>query len=169
MQGQHRLHQGKFVPYDPSVQVPLEIRGPGVPAGSQPRALVWNGDITSTILQMTGARPHLPQDGQSMLPLASGPGEEVDPPDPLRDRAPRDDLRARDRDRRRGGRATRQHLRQEHRSRPHRTARARHRRAALPAIRNRAVPPDQVLRRRTGDVRRPQDPLMLSSVWKNGR
>jgi N-acetylglucosamine-6-sulfatase len=73
MQGQHRLHQGKFVPYEPSVQVPLEIRGPGIPAGSQPRALVWNGDITSTILQMTGARPNLPQDGQSMLPLAQDP------------------------------------------------------------------------------------------------
>jgi N-acetylglucosamine-6-sulfatase len=75
MQGQHRLHQGKFVPYEPSVQVPLEIRGPGIPAGSQPRALVWNGDITSTILQMTGAKPGLPQDGQSMLPLAQDPAK----------------------------------------------------------------------------------------------
>jgi N-acetylglucosamine-6-sulfatase len=73
MQGQHRLHQGKFVPYEPSVQVPLEIRGPGIPAGSQPRGLVWNGDITSTILQMTGAQANLPQDGQSMLPLAQDP------------------------------------------------------------------------------------------------
>jgi arylsulfatase A-like enzyme len=75
MQGQHRLHQGKFVPYEPSVQVPLEIRGPGVPPGSQPTALVWNGDITSTILQMTGASANLPQDGQSMLPLATDPAK----------------------------------------------------------------------------------------------
>ena len=73
MQGQHRLHQGKFVPYDPSVQVPLLIRGPGIPAGSQPSALVWNGDITSTILAMAGARPGLPQDGQSILPFAQDP------------------------------------------------------------------------------------------------
>lgn len=73
MQGQHRLHQGKFVAYDPSTQVPLEIRGPGIPAGSQPRALVWNGDITSTILQMAGAQPGLPQDGQSMLRFAQNP------------------------------------------------------------------------------------------------
>jgi N-acetylglucosamine-6-sulfatase len=73
MQGQHRLHQGKFVPYDPSTQVPLLIRGPNIPAGSQPRALVWNGDITSTILQMTGASPGLPQDGRSMLPYAEDP------------------------------------------------------------------------------------------------
>ena len=33
MQGQHRLHQGKFAPYEPSIQVPLLIRGPGHPAG----------------------------------------------------------------------------------------------------------------------------------------
>jgi N-acetylglucosamine-6-sulfatase len=75
MQGQHRLHQGKFVPYEPSVQVPLLIRGPGVPAGSQPTALVWNGDITSTILAMTGAQPGLPQDGQSVLPFAQDPAK----------------------------------------------------------------------------------------------
>ena len=73
MQGQHRLHQGKFVAYDPSTQVPLEIRGPGIPAGSQPRALVWNGDITSTILQLAGANPGLPQDGQSFLRFAQDP------------------------------------------------------------------------------------------------
>jgi N-acetylglucosamine-6-sulfatase len=75
MQGQHRLHQGKFVPYDPSTQVPLLIRGPGIPAGSQPKALVWNGDITSTILNMTGASPGLPQDGRSMLPLTQDPAQ----------------------------------------------------------------------------------------------
>jgi N-acetylglucosamine-6-sulfatase len=80
MQGQHRLHQGKFVPYEPSVQVPLLIRGPGIPAGSQPRALVWNGDITSTILQMTGARPGLAQDGQSLLPFAQDPTKKTTRP-----------------------------------------------------------------------------------------
>src|SRR5262249_31746612 len=73
MQGQHRLHQGKFVAYDPSTQVPLLVRGPGIPAGSQPRALAWNGDITSTILQAAGASPGLPQDGQSLLPFAADP------------------------------------------------------------------------------------------------
>lgn len=73
MQGQHRLHQGKFVAYEPSVQVPLLIRGPGIPAGSRPPALVWNGDITSTILQMTGARPGLQQDGRSVLRYAQDP------------------------------------------------------------------------------------------------
>src|SRR3954447_20566917 len=74
MQGQHRLHQGKFAPYEPSIQVPLMIRGPGIPAGSQPRALVWNGDITATILKIANAKPELQQDGRSLLPYAQDPG-----------------------------------------------------------------------------------------------
>jgi N-acetylglucosamine-6-sulfatase len=73
MQGQHRLHQGKFAPYEPSIQVPLMIRGPGIPAGGQPRAPVWNGDITSTILKIADAQPGLPQDGRSLLPYARDP------------------------------------------------------------------------------------------------
>src|SRR5829696_7940260 len=73
MQGQHRLHQGKFAPYESSIQVPLLMRGPGIPPGSQPRALVWNGDITATILKMADAQPGLPQDGRSLLPYARDP------------------------------------------------------------------------------------------------
>jgi N-acetylglucosamine-6-sulfatase len=72
MQGQHRLHQGKFAPYEDSIKVPLLIRGPGIPPG-QPRALVWNGDITATILKMADAQPGLPQDGRSLLPYARDP------------------------------------------------------------------------------------------------
>jgi arylsulfatase A-like enzyme len=73
MQGQHRLQQGKFAPYEPSIQVPLLMRGPGIPPGSQPRALVWNGDITATILKIADAKAELPQDGRSLLPYADNP------------------------------------------------------------------------------------------------
>ena len=73
MQGQHRLHQGKFAPYESSIQVPLLIRGPGIPAGGQPRAAVWNGDITATILKIANAQPGVPQDGRSLLPFAQDP------------------------------------------------------------------------------------------------
>ncbi len=73
MQGQHRLHQGKFAPYEPSIQVPLMIRGPGIPPGGLPRAAVWNGDITATILKIANANPGLPQDGRSLLPYADNP------------------------------------------------------------------------------------------------
>jgi N-acetylglucosamine-6-sulfatase len=73
MQGQNRLHQGKFAPYEPSIKVPLLIRGPGIPPGGQPRALVWNGDITATILNIANATAGLPQDGRSLLPYARDP------------------------------------------------------------------------------------------------
>jgi arylsulfatase A-like enzyme len=73
IQGQHRLHQGKFAPYEPSIQVPLMIRGPGIPPAGQPRSLVWNGDITATILKIADAQPGLPQDGRSLLPYAQNP------------------------------------------------------------------------------------------------
>jgi arylsulfatase A-like enzyme len=73
MQGQHRLHQGKFVPYGPSTQVPLMIRGPGISAGAVSKELVSNVDITATILEASGAPPGLTQDGRSLLPFAQDP------------------------------------------------------------------------------------------------
>jgi N-acetylglucosamine-6-sulfatase len=73
MQGQHRLHQGKFAPYEPSIRVPLLLRGPGIPPGGLPRAPVWNGDITSTITKIADANPGLQQDGRSLLPYARDP------------------------------------------------------------------------------------------------
>jgi N-acetylglucosamine-6-sulfatase len=71
MQGQHRLHQGKFVPYEPSVQVPLMIRGPGIPPGGITQTLASNIDIVPTILDAADAPPGLPQDGRSLLPYAA--------------------------------------------------------------------------------------------------
>jgi arylsulfatase A-like enzyme len=73
MQGQHRLHQGKFVAYDPSAKVPLMIRGPGIPAGSVPGELVTNVDIVKTILDISGANPTITVDGRSLLPFAADP------------------------------------------------------------------------------------------------
>jgi N-acetylglucosamine-6-sulfatase len=32
-QGEHRLSEGKFTPYEESIRVPLVVRGPDVPAG----------------------------------------------------------------------------------------------------------------------------------------
>jgi arylsulfatase A-like enzyme len=80
MQGQHRLHQGKFVPYEPSIQVPLLIRGPGIPPGGISKELVSNVDITATILEMTGAAPGLTQDGRSILPFARDPARKTTRP-----------------------------------------------------------------------------------------
>ena len=73
MQGQHRLHQGKFVAYDPSSKVPLLLRGPGVPTGATSSELVSNVDIVKTILDISGASPEITVDGRSLLPYATKP------------------------------------------------------------------------------------------------
>jgi N-acetylglucosamine-6-sulfatase len=70
MQGEHRIPQGKMVPYDPSTQVPLLIRGPGIPRGRSTKALVGDVDLAPTILDATPARPSRPLDGRSILPFA---------------------------------------------------------------------------------------------------
>jgi N-acetylglucosamine-6-sulfatase len=74
MQGEHRIPQGKMMPYDPSTQVPLLIRGPGIPSGRRTKALVGNIDMAPTILQATQARAGLAMDGRSFLPFARNPG-----------------------------------------------------------------------------------------------
>jgi N-acetylglucosamine-6-sulfatase len=80
MQGQQRLHQGKFVAYEPSAKVPLLIRGPGIPPGSVSKELVSNVDIVPTILDAAGANPGVTQDGRSMLPFARDPAQRSERP-----------------------------------------------------------------------------------------
>jgi N-acetylglucosamine-6-sulfatase len=70
MQGEHRIAQGKMVPYDPSTQVPLLMRGPGIPRGRRTKALVGDVDFTPTVLDATPARAPTPRDGRSYLPFA---------------------------------------------------------------------------------------------------
>ena len=53
--GEHRVKQGKLLPWDPSLRVPFLVRGPGIPAGevrSDPISVV---DWAPTILQMADA------------------------------------------------------------------------------------------------------------------
>jgi N-acetylglucosamine-6-sulfatase len=72
--GEHRIRQGKYLPHEPSSRVPLMIRGPGIPAGGRANALASDVDLASTIAEMAGAQPKLPQDGRSLLPFAVTPG-----------------------------------------------------------------------------------------------
>ena len=65
--GEHRVPSGKVLPYEPSIRVPLLMRGPGVPRGAVRRDLVWNGDLAPTILEAAGARAPFPLDGRSLL------------------------------------------------------------------------------------------------------
>ena len=71
--GEHRVRSGKVLPYEPSIRVPLVIRGPGVPRGVTSRELVWNGDLAPTLLQIAGGRAAWPLDGESLWPFLRHP------------------------------------------------------------------------------------------------
>jgi N-acetylglucosamine-6-sulfatase len=68
--GEHRVPFGKVMVYEPSIRVPLILRGPGVPAGARRRQLVTNADLAPTILDAADAVPagRVP-DGRSLFPL----------------------------------------------------------------------------------------------------
>jgi N-acetylglucosamine-6-sulfatase len=69
--GEHRVPAGKVLVYEPSVRVPLILRGPGVPRGVTRTNLTANIDLAPTILDAAGARPGRRQDGRSLLPYAA--------------------------------------------------------------------------------------------------
>lgn len=63
--GEHRYWTDtgtKFMPYEPSMHVPLFVRGSGINAGIDPN-LVTQQDIGATICAMEGVTPTLTQDG----------------------------------------------------------------------------------------------------------
>ena len=66
LSGEHRATEGKVLAYEPSIRVPLLMRGPGVPRGDTRRQLVWNGDVAPTILEAAGARSPWRPDGESL-------------------------------------------------------------------------------------------------------
>jgi arylsulfatase A-like enzyme len=66
--GEHGL-VSKVWPYEESIRVPLVIRAPWT---TEPRIddhLVLNVDLASTLAELAGATPGLPQDGRSLVPL----------------------------------------------------------------------------------------------------
>jgi N-acetylglucosamine-6-sulfatase len=71
--GEHRIPYGKYLPYDPSIRVPLIIRGPGFAENETTSALVENVDLPATILGLAGAKPLRKLDGRSLLPLLEDP------------------------------------------------------------------------------------------------
>lgn len=68
--GEHRMRQGKILPYEPSLRVPLMIRGPGIPKGqvrTDPFTLI---DFAPTILEAAGVQVPSTVDGESLLGVA---------------------------------------------------------------------------------------------------
>jgi N-acetylglucosamine-6-sulfatase len=70
MQGEHRVRQGKMLPYEASTHLPFLIRGPGIPRGRSTHAVVGDVDLAATIVDITSARPRHVLDGRSVLPYA---------------------------------------------------------------------------------------------------
>jgi N-acetylglucosamine-6-sulfatase len=76
MAGEHRVLRGKVLLYEPSIRVPLLMRGPGIPRGARSEQLVWNGDLAPTILDVAGASSPFALDGRSLIPFARGVRQE---------------------------------------------------------------------------------------------
>jgi N-acetylglucosamine-6-sulfatase len=74
--GQHRVPSGKNLVYEPSIRVPLIVRGPGVPRGLRLKQLVANIDLAPTIVATARARAGRALDGRSLLPLLARPRTE---------------------------------------------------------------------------------------------
>jgi arylsulfatase A-like enzyme len=73
MQGEHRIPGDKFLPYEESIQVPLIIRGPGVPAKRRIGGQVSNIDFAPTLVDVADARAGRTMDGSSLLPMLRNP------------------------------------------------------------------------------------------------
>jgi N-acetylglucosamine-6-sulfatase len=72
--GEHRVPSGKVLLYEPSIRVPLIVRGPGIPAGLRLSQRVANIDLAPTIVDAAGATPARVMDGRSLLPVIANPG-----------------------------------------------------------------------------------------------
>jgi N-acetylglucosamine-6-sulfatase len=67
--GEHRIPSGKVYLYEPSIRVPLIVRGPGIAAGLRLDDLVANIDLAPTIADAANVTPLRIVDGRSLLPL----------------------------------------------------------------------------------------------------
>jgi arylsulfatase A-like enzyme len=76
LEGEHRVVNAKELVYEPSVRVPLIVRGPGVPRGVHLAQPVANVDLAPTIAEAAHADPGRVEDGRSLFPLFADPGLE---------------------------------------------------------------------------------------------
>ena len=74
MHGEHRIQDGKIVLYEPSIRVPLIMRGPGVPSGATVSDMTINADLAPTILDAANATAARVMDGESLFGAMQSPG-----------------------------------------------------------------------------------------------
>ena len=71
-EGEHRVVQGKVRVYEPSIRVPLIVRGPGFAPGAVAPAMAINVDLPRTLAAAAGAVPGRVQDGLDLREVAGG-------------------------------------------------------------------------------------------------
>jgi N-acetylglucosamine-6-sulfatase len=71
-EGEHRVVQGKVRVYEPSIRVPLIVRGPGFAARAVAPAMAINVDLPRTLAAAAGAVPGRVQDGLDLREVAGG-------------------------------------------------------------------------------------------------
>jgi N-acetylglucosamine-6-sulfatase len=71
-EGEHRVVQGKVRVYEPSIRVPLIVRGPGFAAGAVVPTMAINVDLPLTLAALAGALPGRVQDGLDLREVARG-------------------------------------------------------------------------------------------------
>lgn len=70
--GQHRLQPGKECGFEEDINVPLIIRGPGVPAGEVTNIVTSHTDIAPTIFSLIGKTPRKDFDGAAIPVTSNG-------------------------------------------------------------------------------------------------
>ena len=75
--GQHRLQPGKQCAFEEDVNIPLIIRGPGIPANQVSNIVTSHTDLAPTFLSLAGGKTRLDLDG-SIVPLHAGSGDDKD-------------------------------------------------------------------------------------------
>ena len=68
-QGEHRIPNAKWRPYEETIRVPLLVRGPGVAAGSTTNELALNTDYLPTFTNLAGTETPSYVDGRSLHPV----------------------------------------------------------------------------------------------------
>jgi len=68
--GEQRVRHGKVWPHEPSLRVPLLMRGPGIPAGQTRTDPITSVDLAPTLAEAAGIVPAGPMDGVSLLDVA---------------------------------------------------------------------------------------------------
>jgi N-acetylglucosamine-6-sulfatase len=71
-EGEHRIQQGKWRPYEEDIHMPLVVRGPGIAAGSTTYRLVINTDYLPTFTDLAGEQIPPYVDGRSLRPVLDG-------------------------------------------------------------------------------------------------